>query len=248
MERPEHGVWRERQVRARSLIARETPTTSEAVGPVALLSVLCRSLVKNLAVTGAAVQLMSEAGSQGVLAYSDERTSALVELEFTLGDGPSREAFAARRPVLIPDLRAGRNDRWPGYLAESVAAGVGAVFAFPLNVGAAGFGVLDVLCDEAGPLSEDDLGMILTFAQIATEILLDGRLTTYDGHLDPELAAALDPRSEIHQAQGMLMVILDVSLAEALVRMRAHAFSRGRPLIELAREIIDGRFSAEDGL
>ena len=50
----------------------------------------------------------------------------------------------------------------------------------------------------------------------------------------------LDHRAEIHQAQGMVMVDLSVDLAEALLRMRAHAFQGGLPLIQVARAIIAG--------
>ena len=50
----------------------------------------------------------------------------------------------------------------------------------------------------------------------------------------------VDPRAEVHQAQGMVMVDLGVDLADALVRMRAHAFAVGIPLIDLARAIIAG--------
>ncbi len=39
----------------------------------------------------------------------------------------------------------------------------------------------------------------------------------------------------------MVMVALDVSLAEALVRMRAHAFGTGRGLDEVAVDIVEGR-------
>jgi hypothetical protein len=38
----------------------------------------------------------------------------------------------------------------------------------------------------------------------------------------------------------MVMVDLQVDLVEALLRMRAHAFSEGRPLIEVAQAIIRG--------
>ena len=85
------------------------------------------------------------------------------------------------------------------------------------------------------------MAIALTFAQVATEILLDGRLTTADGNLDPDLESALDYRSEIFQAQGMLMIVLGIGLAESLSRMRAHAFGHGRPLVDLAHEIISGR-------
>jgi hypothetical protein len=233
-------TWRARQSLARSLISAERamPGTD---GLVALLERLCLALTHHVLATGAAVHLMSLDGPEGVAAASSDRCKALVELEFTTGEGPSHDAFSRHKPVLIPDLRATDGPRWPGYASAAVDAGVRAVFAFPLHVGAAGLGVLDVFVDKPGSLSEDDLAMALMFAQIATEVLLDGRMTTAEGELNPDLASALDYRAEIYQAQGMLMVSLGVPLPEALVRMRGHAFSEGRPLIEVAHEIIGGR-------
>jgi GAF domain-containing protein/ANTAR domain-containing protein len=210
------------------------------VGVVGLLTQLCRSLTAKIAVMGAAVNLMSAGGSEGVAAASDERSRDVGELQFAMGEGPCHEAFAARRPVLTPDLRAIPDGRWPGYAPAALASGVGAVFAFPLHVGAVTFGVLDVYADRPGSLSVEQEVWALTFAQIATEILLDGDLTTANGELDPGLSTALDSRAEIHQAQGMVVVDLGIDPAMALARMRAHAFAHNRPLIDLAREIIDG--------
>jgi hypothetical protein len=47
-------------------------------------------------------------------------------------------------------------------------------------------------------------------------------------------------RAEVHQAQGMVMVVLGVSLAEALLLMRARAFALGRPLADLAGDVLSG--------
>jgi hypothetical protein len=44
----------------------------------------------------------------------------------------------------------------------------------------------------------------------------------------------------------MVMVDLGVDLAEALARMRAHAFSHGIALIDLARDIINGYVMGAD--
>ncbi|MDQ6642426.1 MAG: GAF and ANTAR domain-containing protein [Actinomycetota bacterium] len=233
-------AWHSRQATARALILAEAPPQG-AAGSVAVLQRLCRGLSADLGMLGAAVHLMSATGSGGVAAASDAHCKSVDELQFTTGEGPCHEAFASRRPVLTPDLRSAAGRRWPGYSAAAIEAGVGAVFAFPLHVGGVGLGVLDVYRDRPGSLGEEEVAMALTFAQIATEILLDGGLTTIDGNLVHELATALDYRAEIHQAQGMLMVSLGVSLEESLVRMRAHAFAHGRPLIDLAREIIAGR-------
>ncbi len=51
-----------------------------------------------------------------------------------------------------------------------------------------------------------------------------------------ELAAALEARANfhyvVHQAAGMVAAQLDVGVAEALVRLRAHAFGNDRPLAD----------------
>ena len=240
MDTPEDGVvsWQDRYALARRLIASEEP--DGVPGVAGALQRLCRSLTTQLSVMGAAINLMSAAGSEGVVAASDRRSHTIDELQFTTGVGPCHDAHAAHRPVLTPDLAAA-GAGWPGYAAAAAAAGVGAVFAFPLHVGAAGFGVMDVYAERPGALDERQLAMALTFAQIATEIMVDGHLTSPGGELEPTLGAALDSRGEIHQAQGMMMVSLEVSPAEALARMRAYAFAHDLPLIDLAREIIAGR-------
>ena len=209
-------------------------------GVAGLLHGLCRDLTSTLGVMGAAVNLMSAGGSDGVAAASDDRCRDVDELQFTTCEGPCHEAFAARRPVLTPDLRAAAVRQWPGYASAALASGVSGVFAFPIHIGGAGFGVLDVYTERPGSMPPEQLTMALTYAQIATEIMIDGDLTTVDGELDPGLSTALDYRAEIHQAQGMVMVDLGVSAAEALTRMRAHAFGSNTSLIDLARDVIGG--------
>jgi hypothetical protein len=141
---------------------------------------------------------------------------------------------------LVADLRAKSESRWPGYTSAARSADLAAVFAFPLHIGAVGFGVLELYADQPGTLDRDKTAAAATYAQIGTETLLDGEATTADGKLTPSLATALDYRSEIAQAQGMVMVDLNVSLSEALVRLRAHAFTFDEQLIEVARNVIDG--------
>lgn len=234
---------RDRHARATALVAAEPD--GELEGALGSLQRLCRALVQDLSVTGATVNLMSGTGSEGVAAGSDERSERIDELQFTFGEGPCHDAFASRRPVLTADLQAAATRRWPGYGPAAREWGVGAVFAFPLNVGAAGLGVLDVYADQPRFLTDEQLAMALTFAEIATGVILDGQAITTDGQLTPGLHLVLDYRSEIYQAQGMVMVQLGVSLAEALARLRAHAFASDLDLADLARDILAGRKQLE---
>ena len=57
------------------------------------------------------------------------------ELQFSLGEGPSLAAFAARRPVLVPNLIEAATTMWPEYAPAAHGQGLRAVFAFPLQVG-----------------------------------------------------------------------------------------------------------------
>jgi len=50
----------------------------------------------------------------------------------------------------------------------------------------------------------------------------------------------------VHQATGMISVQLEVSLAEALVRLRAHAYANDRPLNEVAADVVARRLRLED--
>lgn len=213
----------------------------EPAGMVNSLERLCRAAVHNLGVTGLAVSLMSDAGSAGVVAGADERSVRIDELQFTLGEGPSHDAFTLRRPVLTSDLHSREGAKWPGYSAAALESGVNGVFAFPLHVGAAAFGVLNIYVGSAGPLTNQQLTMALTFAEVATEVLLDGDSTTAIGSLHPGVETALRHRAEIYQAQGAVMVDLGVGLAEAMARMRAHAFANNLSLAELAAFIMAGQ-------
>jgi hypothetical protein len=209
----------------------------EAPRAVVALHGLCRELTERLGLLGAAVNLTSGQGSAGVVAASDDRCRQLDEMQFSAGEGPCYDAVRRSRPVLTPDLAADGTAQWPGFTATALAAGVRGVFAFPLQVGAMCLGVLDVYAARSGSLGEVQVATALRYARAATAILLDG---------SPGLADAIDNRAEIYQAQGMVMVARAVGAAEALVRMRAHAFARDLPLLAVALEILDGHDRLDD--
>ena len=56
-----------------------------------------------------------------------------------------------------------------------------------------------------------------------------------------ELETLASSRAEVHQATGMISVQLEVSAAEALVRLRAHAYAEGRTLRDVAADVVGRR-------
>jgi hypothetical protein len=145
--------------------------------------------------------------------------------------------------VLVPDLSDEPTGRWPGYTPAAREAGVRAVFAFPLQVGAGRLGVLDVFRTRPGPLAADELRQALTFAEVAVTTLLDGQSAAPAGRAAAGLERAMDSRAELFQAQGMVMVQLGIPITDALARMRAFAYAENRPLADVARDIVARRLS-----
>jgi GAF domain len=197
------------------------------------LAVACSRAVD---VSGVGVALMTDDGPAGIIAATDGAALQLEELQFTLGEGPCVDASRTGRPVLQPDLARTAPLRWPAFAGGALAAGIRAVFALPMRVGAIRVGVLDLYRDRPGPLSEGDYPEALSFADAATRILLHAQAGF------PEVGAVpgLDDRAEVHQATGVVSVQAAVSLAEALVLLRARAFAEQRPVGDLARDVLDG--------
>jgi hypothetical protein len=236
----------DRVLAVRQLVAGEPAGGSDAVGVAEWLHRLCRVALHELPASGAGVSLMDGGGLGGVAAASDPTCRALEELQFTLGEGPCVDAHAWRRPVLEPDLRVVATlQRWPGYAPAAYEAGVRAVFAFPLQVGAARLGVLDVHRRRPGSLSAESLTRALTFAEVAVQQILDGQAHAADGLAADGLAEALGYRHVVYQAQGMVMAHLGGSLVDAMARLRAHAYTTDRLLTDVARDVVAGKLRLE---
>jgi len=231
--------------RLQLLVGAEPSGDGARQGTAAWLTRLCHVAVRELDAAGVGISLMTGEGSSGTAAASDATSEIIEELQFTLGEGPCMDAFATQRPVLAPDLSQEASSRWPWYSPAAQGHGVGAVFAFPLQVGAARLGALDVYRRHPGSLSSAATTLALTFAHVATMTLLAGQEDAADGQSPDGIDEALETRYEVHQAQGMVMVQLEVTLVEAMARLRAYAYLHDRRLGVVARDIVTRSLTLE---
>jgi len=205
---------------------------------VGALRRLCCAAVKAVPASGAGLSVMTDGGVRGIAAASDGSSERIDELEFALGEGPCLEAFTSRRPVLEANLAEGGMSRWPLYAEAAHNEGVRAAFAFPLQIGAARLGVLDLHRRESGPLTAEELTSALSFADVATTMLLDAQREAPAGAAADGLDEAMAYHYQLHQAQGMVMVQVGVSLATALALLRAYAYSHDCHLDDVARDVV----------
>lgn len=231
-----------RVAHANQLIDDEPRGADAPTGTIGRLQQLCSALNRALPASGIGLSLITEDHvGVGTVAASDAKSAGLEELQFTLGEGPCMDAYTSRRPVLEPDLPTYGFRRWPGFAPAAHQHGVRAVFAFPLQVGAARAGALDIYRDAPGSLTAEALDQAFTFAEVAMGLLVDGQEGAVRSSTTPVLDDMLAPRLEVYQAQGMVMVDLGVGIDEAMARLRGHAYAQGRSISDVAKDVVAGK-------
>ena len=210
---------------------------------------LCAVSAEVTGMSGAGIMLMSGDVPRGSLCTTDEVSALVEELQFSLGEGPCVDAHRDSRPVLEPDLVEPVHHRWPGFAPAASRAGVRAIFGFPLRIGEVRLGALNLYRDEPGALSDEQHADALAMADIVTEMVLAMQAGAPPGQLAVELERNASLQYVVHQASGMVAVQLGVSVGQALIRLRGHAFAHDRPLGEVAADVVDRslRFDAETG-
>lgn len=194
--------------------------------------------------------LLSPAGSSVELVQSyGERTLALEDLQQVQGQGPSLDAARHGALMLLPDVAdtaAFAADRWPGLPGAIEELGVRAVFSFPVRIGVISLGALTGHRTRPGPMATerltDALSLVATIAQIAIATAAHADLSATPLLDEPGLHFA-----EVHQATGMLAAELETDCDHALIRLRGHAFSHNRPLLDVARDVLARRLRLADG-
>jgi len=204
------------------------------------VAAMCDACVAHLpGVSGVGVAVMTRLPAQEVRYASDRVSERIEELQVVLGEGPCVDAFSAGVPVLAADLGQGTwVRRWPAFVPEALAAGAGALFALPLQIGAARVGVMDLHRVAPGALEGQELAAALVFADATTQaLLIEAHVRGMEGV--PDLYQSY--RAVVHQATGIVKAQLNVTIAEAMVRLRAYAYAEERPIEDVARDVVGRR-------
>lgn len=199
---------------------------------------LCDACAEVVAVTGAGIMLMSGDVARGSVCSSDPVSALIEDLQYTLGEGPCVDAYGQDHAVLEADLASDGAGRWAAFTPPAVEAGARAVFGFPLRVGTIRIGALNLYRDQPGPLDGHQYADAVVLAGVAARAVLAMQAEAPPGTLAAGLEAESDFRFVVHQASGMVSAQLEVSVGEALVRLRAYAFAHDRPLTEVGQEVV----------
>jgi GAF domain len=202
---------------------------------------LCEVGAHVIGVSGAGVMLMSGDIPSGSLCTTNEVSSMIEDLQYTLGEGPCVDAYKLDRVVVEPDLANPAAPRWLAFTPRAVEAGARAVFGFPVGSGAARLGALNLYQDQPGPLSDEQHADALVMADVVAAWVLDSQAEAPPGALAEELEEGAELYFVVHNAAGAVSVQLGISVTEALIRLRAHAFAHERPLHDVAEDVVARR-------
>ena len=202
---------------------------------------LCAVCPGVVGVTGAGVMLMSGDIPRGSLSSTDDVSQLIEELQYTLGEGPCVDAYQQDSVVAEPDLAEPVARRWPAFTPPALQAGVRAVFGFPLRVGTVRLGALNLYRDRPGLLNGEQHADALVVADVAARWVLDAQAGAPSGVVAKELEAGADFHFAVHNAAGMVSVQGGISVAEALIRLRAFAFANHRLLADVADDVVARR-------
>jgi len=201
---------------------------------------LCSDFLEQLPVTGASISMFATNGLQSTLCASDDVSARSEALQFELGEGPHWEAIASRAPVLCSDIRSAET-AWPLYAHAAADLGVVGNFAFPMTMGAAIVGVVDLYTRTPFVMDPSLVDRAHVLAQAATAPAVRRATQLADDAESHEATLAPALRREVHQATGMILVQLGISATDAFARLRAYSFAAGRPVTDVARDVVERR-------
>ncbi|HJQ48056.1 MAG TPA: hypothetical protein VJ870_17310 [Amycolatopsis sp.] len=178
------------------------------------------------------------------------RAGEVEELQATVGQGPGIDALLSGVPTLVDDLTSSASARrWPLFTREAVRLGVHAMYSIPLALGAIRVGYLELYREYSAELTQEQLIDALVYADTALLLVLDARagIAMSPGNGAAETSKPTLWHAEVHQAAGMVSVQLGIPVVDALVRLRAYAYSHDMRLTDVARAVVERRLRLHPG-
>jgi hypothetical protein len=202
--------------------------------------------VSGLPVTGASICVTMGDHGQSTISASDQLAADIDELQYVLGEGPHWDALRDGTAVSAPNIRTSVETGWPVLSAALVGLHIGALFAFPLRMGAVTVGVADLYRLTPGDLDEREQTAATSLARATAPRALQIATAMARDDVPEKPGLAVELRREVHQATGMILVQLNVDATEAFLRLKAYSFSSGISIQDVANDVVQRRLNFRD--
>lgn len=173
------------------------------------------------------------------IAGSSDEAILLDGVEQALGDGPCLESLETMQPVLLPDTHT--DTRWPEYARTLAAAGARSVLGIPLALGKDASAALNFFAPETGLFTEEAIGEAVIFGEMAGQALRLALRVIAADLLAQDLKAAMERRTPIDLACGMIMEQSHCTQEEAFKFLTTASQHRNQKVHDVADGIIKAR-------
>lgn len=150
-------------------------------------------------------------------------------MQYDLGEGPCVDVATTAQVVMSVDLAT--DDRWPRWGPAAVELGFHSILSAGLYAGGQRIGAINLYGDKIRQFTDEDADVAQLFASHAAAAL--AAVSLREG-----LQNALDTRTIIGQAQGILMERFAVDADRAFAILRRYSQDGNVKLTEVARDLI----------
>jgi len=211
---------------------------------IEVLTILTARSVDVLDASAAGILLADPQNRLRVMAASSEQIELLELFQVQNDEGPCLDSYQSGQVVAAEDLR--RDDRWPAFAPECVAAGFPSVVAVPLRLETRRLGCLNLFMAEPTPRSDADHSLALAFADVATITIVQDEARRAAAIREATLQHALDSRIAIEQAKGMIAQSTGGDMDAAFAQLRSYARNNNRQLTQVAVSIVQGALPLDE--
>ncbi|MEC5179287.1 GAF and ANTAR domain-containing protein [Arthrobacter sp. CG_A4] len=170
------------------------------------------------------------------VAGSSARAVLLDRLEQSIGHGPCIEALRTKSVVLLADVTT--DPRWPDYQLQLAAQGCRSTLGIPLEIGEEAVAALNFFGSDTGLFINEIIAEAEGFADLAGGALrLAVRIGTAQSRAE-DLLAAMERRTSIDVACGIVMAQNRCSQKEAMTILTRVSSNRNQKLRDVAAEIL----------
>jgi GAF domain-containing protein len=186
---------------------------------------------------GAAVTVVDEHGTRTMAATSELATQADA-LQYSLDEGPCLSAWRTGHLVRLDDTTTDR--RWAAWNERAAALGVRSVLSAPLLAGGGTIGAMKLYALRPRRFDAHDEVVMTLFARQAALLLAATQDLAAARALGRRLADALGERDLVSQATGVLLAQGAPDRESAFASLAAAAERTGRPVRDIASELLAG--------
>ncbi len=170
-------------------------------------------------------------------AFTGDLALGLDERQYDAGHGPCLDALASGETLMVPDTNS--EQRWPEYAAAALKAGARSSLSVGLPVHESVTGALNIYATTPEAFDDDAIAVAQTFAGYAAVALVNAHLYDVQAALARHMQVAMETRSVIEQAKGIIMGERRCTSEDAFKILTKVSQDSNRKLRDVAQALVD---------